>query len=330
MILDHYDDEGSLLLDSNELQKVASAEITDIFSGMIQVNKQDRVLFPDEEFALLHKEGMDYNRYFPMPDYGNTVLSITYFLSTGGMLPDTVKTLVAGRLAERARQLGMKHEADVLSEFGGPAAPQAPVSFEPQGVQPPQQEQEALNIRGNQVPVFTGEQKETVASLLDDDIHKYSPHERRSIALQCVVRDVPMGDRLSKYASLDENPSRNFWMGKRWEMLGERQGDAASEIHDILQEGDLEKKAFMLDEFDRNWGPFAKVPDAFLTVFKNTPVVDVPADTLIPEDSLDKLASMLGEDVRAAIRDNGLSSLDEETRGLVETILADNGESISV
>jgi hypothetical protein len=123
---------------------------------------------------------------------------------------------------------------------------------------------------------------------------------------------------LQKYASLDENPSRDFWYGKRLDFMRAHRPDAVRTLKDIHAIEDLEKQAALLDRLDSEVCFRAHgVPDAYLTVFGTR---EKPEHPRFDDATLEKVASVLGEDVADSLKSGHPDRLNEEQRRVVNLI----------
>ena len=314
MILDYYDDGGELLselLEESELAKVASRRMGDA----VVVDKDDRVRFPDAEFALLRAEkGRSPERFFPVSDLSNTLASVAYFEKTASQLPPRIRDGVEARLiaAMRGHGLLIGGEDDNL-----PKEASAHEMFdEPVERAPALKHSNFIEIRGDRIGFSTDEQLEKVAHSFADQIGAMSALERRDVALQLKMHGADVPEPLAKYASTDENPSREFFIRRRRKFAETHRTDAVGALDEIAAIDDLEKQASALDMWDRQVR-IQRIPDAFRTVFADVDAAPVEA---VPEEKLEKIAAIMGGNVRKMVERGKTSQLPAEARRVLSAI----------
>jgi len=311
--LDYYDDGGEFLAqtvgEGRELAKVAARGI----SKGVRVDKADHKKFPDQEFALVRKQkGKVVGRYYPISDQANALVSMFYFLHTGKKLPEEVRDEVSARLLTALRKFGLKVKG------GADLSKTASAEFDE--VREPKARPQPKNfivVRGANVGFDSRDQLEKLAASLAGQIGALRPCERRSVALQLLMHGVEAPDPLSKYAAVDENTSRQFLLDRRRAFLEAHRPDALSLFDTILGEQDLEKHASMLDQLDQEVC-LKGHPDAFLTTFGHR---EVPPKEEVPEDTLEKVAAVMGATVRNAVATGNIGILSREHRRVLTTIM---------
>ena len=312
MILDFYDDGGALLEEfaGEELAKVASAGM----SSAVSVDKKDRVCFPDEEFALLKRasKGDDPDRFFSISDLPNTLTSMFYFMRTGDQLPPKVRAGVENRLTGALKEHGL--EFDTEEDLSKAASVE---DFD----EPTRRERVAhenfIEVREQKIGFTTPEQLEKVASSVSGQIGALSPIERRDIALQLHMYGAEIPEPLAKYAAVDENPSRGYYIERRRKFAQTHRPDAVRTLEQIVAVEDLEKQAALLSRWDEEVS-VRRIPDAFQTVFAKA---ERRERDIVPEEKLEKVASIMGGEVRELVKQGRLGQLTDEHKRVLSVIM---------
>lgn len=317
MILDFYDDTGGNLLVA-ELDDEALEKVAELLESAVEVDKDDRRAFPDIEFGLLRKTASGVERFYPMSDESNALISTFYFGITRDQLPEHIQKVAAMRLSQGLRRFG--RNTDVLEKFAsGVSDDTFMVEFDEPVVKTASDPSNFILVRGQKVSVSSARQRESLGAFLDDNFHKFASAEKRGIALQCRAYGVPMTDQLEKYAHLDRNPGCNRLLKDRWAQVDDtKRSEVTDSFRTLVEEEDLEKKASLIEEFDQQLG-ISGLPDGYLTVFGAAVKTRVNSPRF-SDGHLEKVAEVCGEETAEALREGKFLSLDEESRKLIAAI----------
>jgi len=322
-MLDHIDDQG-ILKEAAAMPGILGLDIEKLVAEALPVDKGNATMYPDEEFALKVKSSKtgEKSRHYPMSDAANTLLSTVSFLLRGNKIPDEARRRTAARLAKRLDELGYSDQARVLAEYGG-SAPAKDVEdteeFKPKAPKP--EPKAKFRLKGQEVPVNSKQDIEAIASDIDADMHLLSPIDRRCAALQIVALGGTPPPRLAPYAGVEKNASLHQHMGDRHRMVrDEDKGLALSKIGDIAKIADLEARVAAVARFDAEFGPFAQLPDAVLSVVSLAKVAAAPPKKAeYPEEIMPKVAMLLGDDVPDLLRSG--ADIEPEAMAIVKRLM---------
>lgn len=311
VVFDHCDDNGRLLqkiaASGSEIAKIARKKL----SKGIKVRKSSGL---DEEFGLVVR-GKRKSRYFPLIDLPNALASFVYFQEVKDKLPKDLAEKIEAKILSALKKHGLSIPIEVEKTASIVECGELPEESKPV---PVPKHKNFLRVAGKSYG-FTGRrQLEKLAESAASEACYMTPLERREVALQLVFLGVKPKGLLEKYASLEENPSREYWYNRRREILKTHRPDALGLLDEIERIDNLEVQASLLDRLDQETH-IRKIPDAFCTVFGEPVRAEESPD--YDDATLEKVASVMGKKVAERIRSGGAKALSPEEARIFRLIM---------